>query len=166
MGPRTGSASSTPPKRSTLLRIASAGFPACAGSCARAVRKNISRLVLHRPVPLRRPQPQLSLHRLIQIADRDAGHARLVKSLQSIESLQLIPANPACAKSTGAPLSTSWNGTHRLSHWLIAGRCEEAKELLHDLEGAFGCLRSRRHTPGLILIIDFRPASQTVVSQI
>jgi hypothetical protein len=39
IAPRAGSDSSKPPKGSTLLRIASARFPACASSCDKAVRK-------------------------------------------------------------------------------------------------------------------------------
>jgi hypothetical protein len=85
MGLRGGSDSSTPPKGSTLLRIASARFPTCPGSCAKNGSQNVSRFVLHRPIPLCRAQPQLSFHVVIQIADRDSRQKRLVlKSLQSI----------------------------------------------------------------------------------
>ena len=39
IGPRAGSGRSTPPSGSILLRIASARFPCCVGSCAKAVRR-------------------------------------------------------------------------------------------------------------------------------
>ena len=84
MGPRTGSASSTPPKRPILLRIASARFPARAGSCARAVRRYLASSSIDRFRCAARSR-NFRFHRLIQIADRDAGHEEaILKSLQSI----------------------------------------------------------------------------------
>jgi hypothetical protein len=46
-------------------------------------------LHLHRSIPLRRPQPQLALHGLIQIADRDAGDAT---PRSEINAIKLIDA--------------------------------------------------------------------------
>jgi hypothetical protein len=41
--------------------------------------QDIARLVLHRSISLRRPQSQLSLQALIQIADRNARHEHLAE---------------------------------------------------------------------------------------
>src|SRR6266446_6352642 len=45
--------------------------------------QDFPRLVLHRPVPLSRAQTQFALNDLVEIADRDAGHALALKSMQS-----------------------------------------------------------------------------------
>src|SRR5437667_4985938 len=51
--------------------------------------QDVSRFILHRPVPLRRPQPQLSLHGLVEVADRDARHKG---SRSEIIAINLITA--------------------------------------------------------------------------
>src|SRR5579872_210010 len=48
--------------------------------------QNVSRLVFHRVVALRRSHAQLSLERLVQFTDRDTGHGSL-PSMQSLYAL-------------------------------------------------------------------------------
>jgi hypothetical protein len=62
---------------------------------------------LHRSIPLRRPQPQLALHGLIQIADRDAGDATPRSEINAIKLIDATHKSDQHARGRDRKLPTT-----------------------------------------------------------